>query len=98
MKPLKKKRSKVSSRGKWSRISSAPDDLNNEEINVTINEGGSRTRQVNRIAAIAEIRTRIGDRMRNHPNTIPLRHHRPTRTSQSQWTLTVPGPLREGDA
>src|SRR5712675_478251 len=59
-KPLKKKRFKALSRVKWSKISSALDAHNHEGTSVTINEGGSKIRRINKIAATAEIKTRIG--------------------------------------
>src|SRR5712671_2323342 len=98
MRPLKKRQSRASSRAKWLKTSSVLDDHNHEETNATTNEDGSRTRRTKQIATIEGIKTQTGDKTRNHLNTtLPWPHH-PTRMSQSPWTSTVPGPLREEDA
>src|SRR5712671_966736 len=98
MKPPRKKPSKVSNRAKWSKTSSAPDDRNPEETSATTNGDGSRIPRTNKIATIEGIKTRIGDRMRDHLNTILPQLPRLTLTSLSPWTLTALGPLREEDA
>src|SRR5712672_573303 len=96
-KPLRRRRFRALSRAKWSKTFLALDGTNHEETNATINEDGSRTHPTNRIAVTAGIRTEIGDKMQGHPNTILPRPHHPTRTSQSPWISTVPGPPREED-
>src|SRR5712672_2883286 len=98
MKLPRRRRSRASNRVKWSKISLVLGGRNHEGTSATTNEGGSRTRRTNKIVAIAEIKTRIGDRTRNHPNTTLPRPHRLTRMSQSLWTSTALGPLREEDA
>src|SRR5712672_1515361 len=98
MKPPRRKPSRVSSRAKWSKISSAPDDRNLEGTSVTTNEDGSRTPRTNRTAIVVGTKIRTGDKTRSHLNTTLPRHHRPTPTSLFLWTSTAPGPLREEDA
>src|SRR5712671_2129923 len=98
MKPPRRKPSKASSRVKWSKTSSALDDRNLEETNVTTNGDGSKTLRTNKTATAGGTKTRTGDRTRDHPNTTLPRLHHPMLTSPSPWTSTALEPLRGEDA
>src|SRR5712671_2119266 len=98
MKPPRRKPSKASSRVKWSKISSALDDRNLEETNVTTNGDGSRIPRTNKTATTGGTKTQTGGRTRDHLNITLPRLHRPTLTSLSPWTSTALGPLRGEDA
>src|SRR5882672_2782361 len=96
-KPLKRKRFKALSRVKWSKTSSVLDAHNHEETSAMINEGGSRIRRINKIAATAGIKIRTGDRTQNHLNTTLPRPHRLTPMFQFPWISIALGLLREED-
>src|SRR5712672_1941378 len=97
MKPLKRKQFRVSNRDRWSRISSALGDPNNEEISVMTNEVGSRIHRTSRIAVIVGTKTRTGDKTRNLLNITLLPLHHLTRSFQSLLFSNVPGGHREED-